>query len=161
MDAPIVELPRSLSKGVERGRRPQEDALQPNGKGLDGFCCCARLGVNFDDMGGVSRAVVLRETGHRALFQLLDPFDFSLKPIANVDGETWIFGIEDIPLRAALEGVGVGFDEVFKSIDPRIELAYLGRVVVFSLFDCLKQRFGDALQGIRVEVSAAVEDVSG
>ena len=78
---------RSLSKGVERSRRPQEDALQPNGKGLDGFCCRARLGVNFDDMRGVSRTVVLREAGHRPLLQLLDPFDFSLKPIADVDGE--------------------------------------------------------------------------
>ena len=161
MDAPIIEFPRGLSEGVERSRRPQENALQPDGEGLDGFCCSARLGVDFDDMGGVSWAVILRKTGHRALLQLLDPFDFSLKPIADVDGETWIFGIEDIPLRAALEGVGVGFDEVFKSIDPRIELAYLGRVVVFSLFDCLEQRFGDALQGVRVEVSTAVEDVSG
>ena len=35
------------------------------------------------------------------------------------------------------------------------------RVVVFSLFDCLEQRFGDALQGVGVEVSAAVKDVSG
>ena len=95
------------------------------------------------------------------MLQLFDPLNFSLEPVADIDGEAWIFGVEDIPLRAALEGVGVGFDKVFKSIDPCIELAYLGRVVVFSLFDCSEQRFGDALQGVRVEVSAAVEDVSG
>ena len=112
-------------------------------------------------MGGISRAVIFGETGHRTLLQLFDPLDFSLEAVADIDGKTWIFGVEDIPLGAALEGVGVGFDEVFKSIDSRIELAYLGRVVVFSLFDCLEQRFGDALQGVRVEVSAAVEDVSG
>ena len=111
-------------------------------------------------MGGISRAVVLRKTGHRALLQLLDPFDLSLKPIADVNGETWIFGIEDIPLRAALEGVGVGFDEVFKSIDSTVELSYLGHVVVFSLFDRFKQCFGDALQGVGVEIGATVENVS-
>ena len=119
------------------------------------------MGIDFNDVRGISRAVVFGETGHRALLQLLDPLDLLLKTVADIDGETWIFGVEDIPLRAALEGVGVGFDEVFKSIDPRIELAYLGRVVVLSLFDCLEQRLGDALQGVRVEVSATVKDVSG
>ena len=94
------------------------------------------------------------------MLQLFDPLDFPLKAVADIDGKARILSVEDIPLRAALEGVGVGLDEVFKSIDPRIERAYLGRVVVLSLFDCFEQRFGDALQGVRVEVSAAVEDIS-
>ena len=55
----------------------------------------------------------------------------------------------------------MGFNEVFESIDPRIELAYLGRVVVFSLLNRLEQRFGNTLQGIGVKVGAAVKDVSG
>ena len=135
MDTPVVELPRGFRKGVERSRRPQEDAFQPDGEGLDGFCRRAWLGVNFDDVGSISRAVVLGEAGHRTLLQLFNPLDFSLKAIADVDGEARVLGIENIPLGASLEGVGVGFNEIFESVDSSVELAYLGRVVVFPLFD--------------------------
>ena len=55
----------------------------------------------------------------------------------------------------------MGFDEVFQPVDSGVELPYFGHVVVLSLFDCFEQGFGDALQGIGVEVSAAVKDVSG
>ena len=85
----------------------------------------------------------------------------SLKSVADVDSKSGIFGVEDIPLRASLEGVGVGFNEVFKLVDPSIELAYFGCMVVLSLFNCFEQRLGNALQGVGVEISAAVEDVSG
>ena len=112
-------------------------------------------------MGSVAWTVVLGEAGHSTLLQLFDPFDFSLKAVADIDGEPGIFGVEDIPLRASLEGVGVGLDEVFESVDPGVELAYFGCVVILSLFDRFKQRLGDALQGVGVEVSTAVEDVSG
>ena len=94
------------------------------------------------------------------MLQLFDPFDFSLKTIADVDGEPGVLGVKDIPLRASLEGVGVGLDKVFQSVDPSVELAYFGCMVVLSLFNCFEQRLGDALQGVGVEVSAAVEDVS-
>ena len=112
-------------------------------------------------MGSVPGTVVFSEAGDRTLLQLFDPFDFPLKAIADIDGEAWIFSVENIPLRASLESVGVGFDEVFEPIDPGVELAYFGCMVVFSLFNCFEQRLGDALQGVGVEVSAAVEDVSG
>ena len=78
MNAPIIKFPRSFSKGIEGSRQSQEDGLQPYRERFDRFCCGARLGVNFDDVRGVSRAIVFGETGHRALFQLLDPLDFSL-----------------------------------------------------------------------------------
>ena len=55
----------------------------------------------------------------------------------------------------------MSFDEVFQPVDPGVELSYFGHVVVLSLFDCFEQSFGDALQGIGVEVSTAVKDVSG
>ena len=161
MDTPVVELPRSFRKGVERSRRPQEDAFQPDREGFDGFCHSARLGVDLDDVRGVPGTVVFGEAGHRALLQLLDPFDFSLEAVADVDSKTWVFGIEDIPLGASLKGVGVGLDEVLESIDSGIELPYLGCVIIFSLLDCFKQRFGDSLQGVRVKIGAAVEDVGG
>ena len=161
MDTPIIELPRSFREGIERGRRSQEDAFQPDRKGFDGFCRRAGLGINFDDVGGVSRAIVFGEAGHSALLQLLDPLDFPLEPVADVDSESRIFGVEDIPLGASLEGVGVGLDEVFESVDSGVELAYLGCVIVFSLFNCFEQRLGDALQGVGVEIGAAIEDVSG
>ena len=93
------------------------------------------MGIDFNDVGGISRAVIFGKAGHRALLQLFDPFDFSLEAVADIDGKTRVLGVEDVPLRAALKGVGVGFDEVLESIDPRIELAYFGRVVVFPLFD--------------------------
>ena len=111
-------------------------------------------------MWGVSGAVIFGETGHRTLLQVFDPFDFSLKAVADIDGEAWVFGVENIPLGASLEGVGVGLDEVLESVDPCIELAHFGCMVIFTLLDCFEQGFGDALQGVRVEVSAAVEDVS-
>ena len=95
------------------------------------------------------------------MLQLFDPFDFSLQPVADVNGEPWVLGVEDIPLGASLEGVSVSFDKVFQPVDPGIELSYFGPVVVLPLFDCFEQGFGDALQGIGVEVSAAVKDVSG
>ena len=119
------------------------------------------MGVNFDDVGGVSRAVVLGEASHRSLFQLFDPLDFPLKTVADIDGEPWVLGIEDISLGASLEGVGVGFDEVFESVDAGVELSYFGHVIVFPLFDCFEQCLGNPLQGVGVEVSAAVKDVSG
>ena len=112
-------------------------------------------------MGGVSRAIVFGEAGHSALLQVLDPLDLSLKSVADVDGKPRVFGIEDIPLGASLEGVGVGFDKVFKSVNSGVELAYFGCVVILSLFDCFKEGFGDALQGIGVEIGAAVEDIGG
>ena len=161
VDTPVVELPQSFREGVECSRWPQQDALQPHGERLDGLSRGARLSVDLDDVGSVAWAVVLGEAGHGTLLQLFDPFNFSLKAVADIDGEAWVLGVENIPLRASLEGVGVGFDEVFKSIDPRIELAYLGRMVIFSLFDRFEQCFGDPLQGVRVKIGAAVKDVSG
>ena len=86
-------------------------------------------------MGGVSGTVVFGETGHRALFQLFDPLNFPLKTIADVNGEAQVFGVEDISFRASLKGVGVGFDEVFESVDPGVELPYFGNMAVLSLFD--------------------------
>ena len=72
------------------------------------------------------------------MLQLFDPLDFSLKTIADVDGEPGVLSVEDISFRAALEGVGVRFDKVFESVDSAIELSYLGHVVIFSLFDRFK-----------------------
>ena len=112
-------------------------------------------------MGGISRAVVFGKTGHRTLLQLFDPFDFPLKAVADINGEAWVLGVEDISFGAALEGIGVSFDEVLKSGDPGIELSYLGHMVGFSLFDCFEQRLGNALEGVGVEVSAAIQDVGG
>ena len=94
------------------------------------------------------------------MLQVFDPFNLLLKAIADIDSEPGILGVEDIPLRAALEGVGVGLDEIFEPVDLSVELAYFGRVVVFPLFDRFEQCFGDPLQGVGVEVSAAVENVS-
>ena len=111
-------------------------------------------------MGSIPGTVVFGEASHSALLQLFDPFDFPLKAIADIDSEPGIFGVEDIPLRAPLEGISVGFDEILEPIDSSVELAHFGHVIVFSLLDCFKQRFGDALQGVGIEVSAAVEDVS-
>ena len=161
MDAPIIELPCSFCKGVERCRWPQEYALQPNGERFDGLGRSTRLGVDLDDMRGIAWPVVLSKAGHGTLLQLFDPFDFSLKTVADIDSKPGIFGVEDISFRATLEGVGVGLDKVFESVDPSVELAYFGCVVIFSLFDCLEQGLGDALQGVGVEVGTTVEDVSG
>ena len=132
------ELPRGFRESVERCRRPQEDTLQPYGKGFDGFRCCAGLGVNFDNMGSIPRSVVFGETGHRTLLQVFDPLDFSLKAVADIDGKTRIFSVEDISFGAPLEGVGVGFDEVFESVDSGVELSYLGGMIVLPLFDRFK-----------------------
>ena len=112
-------------------------------------------------MGSVARTIVFGEAGHGALLQLFDPLNLSLKAVANVDGEPGVFGVEDVSLRASLESVGVGLDEVFESVDSCVELAYFGCVVIFSLFDCFKQGLGDALQGVGVEVGTAVEDIGG
>ena len=161
MNTPVVKLPRSFGKGVEGGRRPQEDALQPHGERFDRLCGGTRLGINFDDVRGVPGTVVFSETGHRSLLQLFDPFDLPLKAVADIDGETRVLSIEDVPLGASLEGVGVGFDKVLKSVDPGVELTYFGCVNVLPLLDHFEQCFGDPLQGVRIEVSAAVEDVSG
>ena len=121
MDAPVVKLPCRFSESVEGGRQPQENALQPYEERLDRFCCGTRLGVNFDNVRGVSRTVIFGEAGHRSLLQLFDPFDFSLQTVADVDSETWVFGVKNVPLRAAFEGVGVGLDKVFESEDSSIE----------------------------------------
>ena len=161
VDPPIVELPRGFCEGVECRRRPQEDTFQPNRKGFDGFGRCTRLSVDFDDVRGVSGTVVFGEACHRTLLQLFDPLDFSLKTVANVDGEPRVLGVENVPLWAALEGVGVGFDKVLEPIDPTVKLPYFGHVIVFSLLDCLEQRFGDALQSVRIKIGAAIKDVSG
>ena len=160
MDTPVVELPRSFRESVEGRRWPQEDALQPDRKGFNGFRRSTGLGVNFDNVRGVPWAVVFGEAGHGALLQLLDPLDLALKTVADVNGETGILGVENVPLRAAFEGVSVGLDKVLESVDPGIELPYFGHVIIFSLFDCFEQRLGDSLQSVWVEVGAAVEDIS-
>ena len=119
------------------------------------------MSVDFDNMRGVPGTVVFGKTGHGALLQLFDPLDLPLKAVADVDSESGIFGVEDVPLGATLEGVGMGLDEVLEPVDSGVELAYLSCVVVFPLFDRFEQRFGDPLQGVGVKVSAAVKDVSG
>ena len=111
-------------------------------------------------MGSVSGAVIFGETSHRALLQLFDPLDFSLKTIADIDGEPGVFGVENVPFWATFKGVCVSLDKVFKSIDPTVELSHFGHVVVLTLLDCFEQGLGDALQGVGVEVGAAVENVS-
>ena len=111
-------------------------------------------------MGSVSRATIFGEASHRALLQLFDPLDFPLKTVANVDSEPRVFCVEDVPLWATLEGVGVSLDKVFESVDPTVELSYFGCMVVLSLLDRFEQCFGDALQGVGVEIDAAVENVS-
>ena len=110
-------------------------------------------------MRGVSGAILLGVARHCALLQRLDPLDFSLKTVANVDGKPRVLGVENVPLGAAFEGVSVLLDEVFKSKDSTVELLDFGFVIVFALFECLEQRLGDALQGVGVEVSAHVENI--
>ena len=135
MDAPVVELPCSLREGIECCRRPQENALQPDRKGFDGLGRCARLSVNFDDMGGVSRTVVFGVACHRTLLQLFDPLDLPLKAVADINGERWVLGVENIPLWATFEGFGVLPEEVLEPIDLAIELLHLGLMVGLSLFN--------------------------
>ena len=161
MDPPIVELPRSFCEGIECRRRPQEDTLQPDREGFDGFGRCTGLSVDLDDVGSVSGTVIFGETRHCALLQLFDPFDFSLKTVANVDSEPRVLGVENVPLWATFEGVGVSLDEILEPIDPTVKLPYFGHVIVFSLLNCFEQRFGNALQGIGIEVGAAIKNVSG
>ena len=112
-------------------------------------------------MRSVPGAVVFGEACHCALFQMFDPFDLSLKTVADVNGEPGVFGVEDVSFGAAFESVGMSLDEVLEPVDPAVELSYLGQVIVFSLFDRFEQRLGDALQGIGVEVRTTVQDVSG
>ena len=69
------------------------------------------------------------------MLQLFDPLDLPLKAIADVDSEPGVFGVENIPLRASLEGIGVGFDEILESVDSGVELTYFGHMVVFPLLD--------------------------
>ena len=138
MDTPVVELPRSLCESVECCRRPQEDTLQPNREGFDGFGCRTGLSVDLDDVGSVTRAVVFGETGHGALLQLFDPLNLPLKTVADVDSKPRVFGVEDVPLGASLKGIGVGFDEVLESVDSGVELTYFSRVVIFPLLDCFE-----------------------
>ena len=78
MDAPVIKLSRGLGEGVESGRRPQKNALQPHGERFDRLCSSTGLRVNFDDVQGVSGTVVFSEASHRPLLQVFDPFDFSL-----------------------------------------------------------------------------------
>ena len=118
------------------------------------------LGVDFDDVGSVSGTVVFGVAGHRALLQLLDPLDLPLKTVADVDGERGVFGVKNVPLRAAFESLGMLLDEVLKAIDPTVELSYLDLVIVLSLLDRFEQRPSDALQGVGVEVGTHVENVS-
>ena len=161
MDAPIVELPCSFRESVERCRWPQEYAFQPDGERLDGLSRSAGLSVDLDDVGSVAWTVIFGEAGHCALLQLFDPFDFPLQAVADVDGEPWVLGVKDVPFGATLEGVGMRLNEVLEPIDPAVEFPHFSRVVVFSLLNCFEQRLGDALQGVGVEISAAVKDVSG
>ena len=160
VDTPVVKLPCGFSKGVEGDQGPQEDAFQPYGERLNRLRCGTGLGVNFDNVRGVSRTIVFGETGHRSLLQLFDPLNLSLETIADVDCKPWILGVEDVSFGASFESVGVGFDEVLQSGNLSIELQHFGGMVGLSLFDGFEQHLGNALQGVGVEVGAAVQDVS-
>ena len=96
------------------------------------------MGVDLDDVRSVLGTIVFGEAGDSSLLQLLDPLNFPLQTIADVDCEPWIFGVEDVSFGASFEGVGVSFDEVFKSGDSGVELQDFGGVVGLSLFDCFK-----------------------
>ena len=111
-------------------------------------------------MRGVPRTVVFGEAGHCPLLQLLDPLNLSLQTIADVNCKPWILGIEDVSFGAPLEGISMGFDEVFQSGDSSVELQHFGSVVGLPLFNGFEQRLSNALQGVGVEVGAAVQDVS-
>ena len=111
-------------------------------------------------MGGVSGAVVFGEAGHRALLLLFDPLDLPLQTVADVDGKPRVFSVEDVSLGAALEGIGVSFDQVFELVDSGVEFSYFSGMVVLPLFNSFEQGFGDALQSVGAEIGAAVEDVS-
>ena len=103
MDAPVVELPSGLRKGVESRRWPHKYALQPDGEGLDGLGRCTWLSVDFDDVGSIPGTVLFGVARHCALLQLFDPLDLSLKTVADVDGERGVFGVENVPLWATLD----------------------------------------------------------
>ena len=55
----------------------------------------------------------------------------------------------------------MGFDKILELGNSGVELSDLGDVIGFPLFNCFEQGFGDALQGVGVEVGAAVQNVSG
>ena len=112
-------------------------------------------------MGGISGSVVFGVACHRTLLQLFDPFDFPLKAVADIDGERRVLGIENVPFRAAFEGLSVLLEEVLEPVDPAIKLLHLGLMVGLALFDGFEQRLGDALEGVGVKVGAHVEYVSG
>ena len=76
------------------------------------------------------------------MLQLLDPFNLTLEAVADVDSETRVFGIEDVSFGAALEGVGVSFDQIFKPVDPGVELSYFGDMVILSLFNSFEEGLG-------------------
>ena len=96
------------------------------------------MSVDFDNVRGVPGTVVFGVARHRTLLQLLDPLDLPLKAVADVDGKRGVLGIENVPLRATLEGLGVLLEEILKSIDPAIELLNFGLMVVFALLKCFE-----------------------
>ena len=96
-------------------------------------------------MGSVPGAILFGIARDRALLLLFDPLDLPLKAVADVDGKRGVSGVENVPLWAAFESLGVLLDEVFESKDSTVELLYLGLVIVLSLLNRLEQRPGDAL----------------
>jgi hypothetical protein len=73
------------------------------------------LSIDFDKVGAATRVVICGEHGEHTLIEHFDPFGRVVESIANGHSEIWVLEIFDIPLRASLEVVLVGFNVSLKS----------------------------------------------
>jgi hypothetical protein len=76
-----------------------------------------------------------------------------MEPIVNYHQEVGILGVFDIPLRASLEVVLVGFNLGLKLGNPLLEVPLLFNMVLLPNSDGTDQRGGNPTEGNHVDVS--------
>jgi hypothetical protein len=113
----------------------------------------AGLSIDLDEVRAATWAIICGEYGEHTLVKHLDPFCGAVKPVADCYGEVWVLSVFDIPLRALLEVIFIGFNLGFKSGNSLLEMPLLLDMVLFPNSDSTDQRGCNSMEGDCIDVS--------
>jgi hypothetical protein len=98
------------------------------------------LGIDLDEVGAATWAIICSEYGEHTLVEHFDPLCRAVEPISNHHCEVQVLGVFNISLEASLEIIFMGFDLGFKSGDTFFEMPLLFNMALLSNSDGADQR---------------------
>lgn len=139
--------------------QPGKDGLKLDWERLHWLCSHSWLGIDVENMRSASGAIVSSEGSNHAKIQLFDPFDWSVKAIAQANGEVGKLDIFLISFRVLLKGFLVLGNLPLKVFDFFNE-GLIG-VLVGKVFDLegVSQLLGNGLKVLCIHVSESLQEV--